>query len=108
MIQLASKYVKFTGKRNPIATCTLATLSCFPILDYFTALLASILPYYAILQYTPIDKTSFKWVSNLKLASFMDAYHAPYVPRNRYWTGLLPLSRVVPYLIDTINVSGEP
>ena len=38
----------------------------------------------------------------------MDAYHAPYVARNRYWTGLLLLARVVLYLTAAINVSGEP
>ena len=38
----------------------------------------------------------------------MDAYHAPYVTKNRYWTGLLLLARVVLYLTAAINVSGEP
>ena len=54
------------------------------------------------------NNATFKWVRNSKLASFMDVYHALYVPRNRYWTGLLLLSRVVLYLIVAINVSGEP
>ena len=54
------------------------------------------------------NNTTFKWVRNSKLASFMDAYHALYVPRNCYWTGLLLLSGVVLYLIVAINVSGEP
>jgi xanthine/uracil permease len=43
-----------------------------------------------------------------KLTAFMDAYHAPYVTKNRYWTGLLLLARVVLYLTAAINVSGEP
>ena len=38
----------------------------------------------------------------------MDAYHAPYTARNRYWTGLLLLARVILYLTTAINVSGEP
>ena len=38
----------------------------------------------------------------------MDAYHAPYTARNRYWTGLLLLARVILYLTAAINVSGEP
>ena len=54
------------------------------------------------------NRTPFKWVRNAKLASFMDAYHAPYVARNRYWTGLLLLARVVLFLTAAINVSGEP
>ena len=45
---------------------------------------------------------------NTKLSSFIDAYHAPYTVRNRYWTGLLLLARVVLYLTAAINVSGEP
>lgn len=50
----------------------------------------------------------FKWVQNTKLTSFMDAYHAPYTPKRRYWTGLLLLARVILYLVPAINVSGEP
>jgi hypothetical protein len=51
---------------------------------------------------------AFKWKESAKLTSFMDAYHAPYVTNNRYWTGLLLLARVVLYLTAPINVSGEP
>ena len=36
-----------------------------------------------------------RWVRNTKLNSFMDAYHAPYQPKYRYWTGLLLFVRVV-------------
>lgn len=54
------------------------------------------------------DTVVFKWIKNAKIASFMDAYHAPYVTKNRYWTGLLLLARVVLYLTAAINVSGEP
>ena len=51
---------------------------------------------------------AFKWVKSAKLTSFMDAYHAPYMVQNRYWTGLLLLARVVLYLTSATNVSGEP
>ena len=54
------------------------------------------------------DKALFNWVRNTKLSSFMDAYHAPYTARNRYWTGLLLLARVILYFTAAINVSGEP
>ena len=50
----------------------------------------------------------FRWVRNTKLSSFMDAYHAPYRPKYRYWTGLLLLVRVVLSIAITINVSGNP
>ena len=54
------------------------------------------------------DKAIFCWVKSTKLSSFIDAYHAPYTARNRYWTGLLLLARAILYLIAAINVSGEP
>ena len=54
------------------------------------------------------DRAIFKWVRNTKLTSFIDAYHAPFVARNRYWTGLLLLARVVLHLTAALNVSGEP
>ena len=54
------------------------------------------------------DVVVFKWIKSAKLSSFMDAYHAPYVTKNRYWTGLLLLARVTLYLMAAINVSGEP
>ena len=54
------------------------------------------------------NMTPFLWVKNTKLTSFIDAYHAPYTARNRYWTGLLLLVRVILYLTAAINVSSEP
>ena len=39
---------------------------------------------------------------------FMEAYHVPYMPKYRYWTGLLLLARAIVYLIATANVSGDP
>ena len=54
------------------------------------------------------DVKFFQWVKNTKLASFMDAYHAPYTAKSRYWTGLLLFARVVLYTVSAVNVSGEP
>ena len=54
------------------------------------------------------NKAPFLWVKNTKLSSFIDAYHAPYTARNRYWTGLLLLTRVILYLTAAIYVSNEP
>ena len=39
---------------------------------------------------------------------FMAAYHIPYAPRHRYWTGMLLLARAILYLIAAANVSGDP
>ena len=54
------------------------------------------------------NKKIFEWVRNTKLNSFMDAYHAPYRLRYRYWTGFLLLVRVVLYITSAVNVSGDP
>ena len=54
------------------------------------------------------DRRIFRWVRNTKLSSFIDAYHAPFMARNRYWTGLLLLSRAILHLTAAINVSGKP
>ena len=43
----------------------------------------------------------------MKLIAVMDAYHAPYTPKHRYWTGLLLMLRVALYLIQAINIHDE-
>ena len=57
------------------------------------------------LVYLP-NNILFKWVRNTKLSSFIDAYHAPFSARNRYWTGLLLLARVILHV--TAAISGIP
>ena len=54
------------------------------------------------------NKKVFNWIKNTRLNSFMDAYHAPYVTQNRYWTGLLLLLRIVLYLTSAMNVHHNP
>ena len=53
-------------------------------------------------------KKVFRWVRYHRLSLFMEPYHAPYVFKHRYWTGLLLLIRVVLYIISAANVSGDP
>ena len=48
------------------------------------------------------ERVIFKWIKNTRLNSFMDAYHAPYNFKYRYWTGLLLLVRVALYLVASI------
>ena len=48
------------------------------------------------------ENKMFKWIRNTRLNSFMDAYHAPYHFKYRYWTGLLLFVRVLIYLIASI------
>jgi hypothetical protein len=48
------------------------------------------------------------WVRNTRLVSLMDAYHAPYKARHRYWPGLLLLVSMVQYFISASNTTGNP
>ena len=36
-----------------------------------------------------------KWTKNTKYTGFMDAYHAPFTPKHRYWVGLLLFALIV-------------
>ena len=55
------------------------------------------------------DKKIFRWIAeNNKIQPFMEAYHAPYKDKHRYWTGLLLLVRVLLYLISAGNLSSDP
>ena len=54
------------------------------------------------------DKKVFKWIWDTRLTSFMDAYHAPYRAKYRYWTGLLLFSRAILFVISSVNLSSEP
>ena len=38
----------------------------------------------------------------------MDAYHAPYKPRHRYWTGLLLVIRSIMFLTLGFNANSDP
>ena len=40
--------------------------------------------------------------------SIMDAYHAPYNRKHRYWTGLMLLTRCVLFLAFVTNYSSDP
>ena len=35
------------------------------------------------------DRKFMKWTKNTRYNAFIDAYHAPFTPRHRYWMGLL-------------------
>ena len=54
------------------------------------------------------NKKYLRWIRNVKLNAFMDAYHAPYHIQHRYWTGLLLLMRGVLYLVAAVNIVGDP
>ena len=45
----------------------------------------------------------FSWVNSTRLKAFMDAYHAPYKTKHRYWPGLLLVLRFVLLLVFALN-----
>ena len=49
-----------------------------------------------------------KWVKYQKLCHFLEPYHAPYILKYRYWTGLLLLVRIAIYIAMVLNGSGDP
>ena len=49
-----------------------------------------------------------QWVKYQKLCHFLEPYHAPYLHKHRYWTGLLLLVRIAVYLAIVLNGSGDP
>ena len=53
------------------------------------------------------NRAIFRWTRNTKISSFIDAYHGPFTARNRYWTGLLLLARVVLHLTSAVHGSGR-
>ncbi len=48
------------------------------------------------------------WANNLKVRSFLDAYHAPYKNRHRYWTGLLLVLRFVLFIVSALIDINSP
>ena len=48
------------------------------------------------------------WVNHYRVLPFLDAYHAPYTDKHRYWTGLMLLVRCVLFLLFAFNVHGDP
>ena len=48
------------------------------------------------------------WINSSKVKPFLDAYHAPYTVKHRYWTGLMLLLRFVLFLISAVNALGDP
>ena len=43
-----------------------------------------------------------------KLSLFIQTYHRPYMPKLRYWTGLLLIARIILYIIFAANIKGDP
>ncbi|XP_064397068.1 uncharacterized protein LOC135343947 [Halichondria panicea] len=50
-------------------------------------------------QWFPRCSKVFKWTENTKYIGFMDAYHAPFTPKHRYWVGLLLFALITHNLV---------
>ena len=50
----------------------------------------------------------FSWINDYRVKPFMDAFHAPYTDKYRYWPGLMLLIRCILYLVFAFNVLGDP
>ena len=75
--------------------------------------LAFFLPYTIVLVFSQCFQAKshmwlFSWANNSRLKAFMDAYHAPYKPRHRYWTGLLLVIRSIMFLALGFNPNSDP
>ena len=50
----------------------------------------------------------FFWVNDYRVLAFLEAYHAPYTDKHRYWTGLMLLVRCILFLLFAFNALGDP
>ena len=50
----------------------------------------------------------FSRINSRYIKPFLDAYHAPYTNKHRYWTGIMLLLRFVLFLISAVNALGDP
>ena len=48
------------------------------------------------------------WVNHYRVLPFLEAYHAPYTDKRRYWTGLMLLVRCALFLLFAFNALGDP
>ena len=94
--------VKFlSGKHIPLFTAAMVCL-IFLFLPYTMLLIFS-----QYLQSKPELKIFFR-INSRYVKPFLDAYHAPYTSKHRYWTGLMLLVRLVLFLISAVNALGDP
>ena len=53
------------------------------------------------------NRKFMEWVRNPKYNSFIDAFHAPFSPKHRYWVGLLLLVRIIHYLVSAFTSDSD-
>ena len=88
------------GKHIPLFVTALVTL------------LFLFLPYTAILTLgqwfqAKSNKRAFSWINNVYVKPFIDAYHAPYRNKHRYWPGMMLCVRCLLLLVFAFNALGD-
>ena len=90
-----------SGKHIPLFT---AAMVCLIFL---------FLPYTMLLTFSQCLQAKshlkiFSCINSRYVKPFLDAYHAPYTNKHRYWTGMMLLLRFVLFLISAVNALGDP
>ena len=88
------------GKHIPLFVTALVTL------------LFLFLPYTVILTLgqwfqAKSNKRAFSWINNIYIKPFIDAYHAPYRNKHRYWPGMMLCVRCLLLLVFAFNALGD-
>ena len=70
------------------------------------------LPYTLVLLFGQWMRKSrlkiFSPINNYRILFFLEAYHAPYTEKHRYWTGLMLTLRCLLFLVFAFNSFGNP
>ena len=54
------------------------------------------------------NRKIMKWAKNTKYNAFIDAYHAPFIPKHRYWVGLLLFAQIIHNLVTATATGPVP
>ena len=52
------------------------------------------------------NRKIMKWAKNTKYNAFIDAYHAPFTPKHRYWVGLLLFAQITHNLVAAMTTDS--
>ena len=52
------------------------------------------------------NRRLMKWTKNTKYNAFIDAYHAPFTPKHRYWMGLLLFALTIHNIVAAMTTDG--
>ena len=92
----------------------LSTKHILLFIGALVCLIVLFLPYTLFLIFSPWLRSKsgqyriFYWVNHYRVIPFLDAYHAPYTDKHRYWTGLMLLVRCALFLLFALNALGDP